>query len=33
MSQAIRKAANVFTVSVGLYKEMAASAATLFRRS
>jgi len=33
MSQAIRRAANVLTVSVGLYKEMAVSAASLFRRS
>ena len=33
MAQAIRTARSVFHTSVGLYKELALSAATLFRRS
>ena len=33
MARAIRTARSVFHTSVGLYKELALSAATLFRRS
>ena len=33
MAKAIRTARSVFHTSVGLYKELALSAATLFRRS
>ena len=33
MAQAIRTARSVFHTSVGLYKELALSAATLFRRT
>lgn len=33
MAKAIRTARSVFHISVGLYKELALSAATLFRRS
>ncbi len=32
MSQAIQKAANLFTLSVGLYRELAQSAAQLLPR-
>jgi hypothetical protein len=33
MAKAIRTASSVFHLSVGLYKELALSAATLFRRA
>jgi len=33
MAQAIRKAQSVFRTSVGLYKELALSAASIFRRA